>query len=60
MVAPIRVLAAVGRTQLQEALRLAGGQPFVVFATLDGWAMGMANEAYGAGKPVEVYLYETG
>lgn len=58
----IALLAAVGRRQLLEVLRLAQKQPFAVFGTLDGQAMGRINEAGGpaAGREVRVYLYETG
>lgn len=55
------LLAAAGRRRLQEALGIAAGQPLVVFATMDGAALGRLEEAIpGGGPEIMVYFYETG
>lgn len=60
--AEIKVMAAIGRGQLQEAFRRAEEQPLVVFGTLYGQAMNRIREAgvEAAGPETKVYLYETG
>lgn len=55
------ILAAIKREQLSAALNIARSHSVVVFATLDGRALGKVRDVRNKeGKEIQIYFYEPG